>query len=320
MMGEDPHKSILPAEAGSDPAPQVAAGLGNSTATPTGEQESPKERACVRFPGLRRKAPPPPPYIHIDESLNLVGVKFLPNRWCIGPGWDFHPFQYVKSKKAFFTYSLEKSSKGTWRLEPKKLPSRNAKRELKACHRTYRDARRHLIRALGSQTVKAFKLRPDGRISPISDRRNGLWTVQLRSVFYIGYGHDKHGRYRVLVDQDTLEDWLNCDRQGRGAKLSKYELKAMLEALGPLLAERANIQGYTLRKRILKKAVQKVLAEEGQKISEHAIEQYLWKHGSLKAAQKAGRRRDSKEAFEDDLKEVKLIISQHFRNVQAQRT
>jgi hypothetical protein len=175
-----------------------------------------------------------------------------------------------------------------------------------------------LIRALESQTVKTFRLRPNGRILPLSDEQKGLWTAQLRSIFYTGYGHDKHGRYRVLVDRNTLEFWLNCDRQGRDVKLSKYELKSILEALGPLLAERANVQGYTLRKRILKKAVQGVLAEEGQKVSENAIEQYLWKHESLKAAKRAGRRRDSKEAVEDDLKEVKLIIRQHLRNMWAQ--
>jgi hypothetical protein len=150
-MGDDPDKSILHAAADSDPASQVTAGFGSPTATPTDEQRSPKKRACVRFPGLRRKAPAPSPYIHIDEALNLVGMKFLTNSWCIGPGWNFHPFQYVKSEKAFFTYSLEKSSKGKWRLEHKKLPSRGAKRELKACHRAYRDARRHLIRALALQ-------------------------------------------------------------------------------------------------------------------------------------------------------------------------
>src|SRR5215211_7841425 len=124
-------------EASSKPADEH---IGPTVESPN-DQSQFQKRTAVRFPSLRRKAAPPSPYIHVDEALNRVGEELFFERWGIGPGWEEHPFQYVKRKKGFFSYSLVQNDQGGFRIELSKLKSDCSKQDRKACHRAYRQVR-----------------------------------------------------------------------------------------------------------------------------------------------------------------------------------
>src|SRR5215210_5885448 len=60
----------------------------------TNQREPSSPEFQLRFPALKGK-PKPAGYIHIDEALDRLGKKRLPDRWGKGAAWELQPFWQV---------------------------------------------------------------------------------------------------------------------------------------------------------------------------------------------------------------------------------
>ena len=246
----------------------------------------------------------------------------------MSPIWEEAPFLHVNRSKRFFTYALSKTEEG-YRLNKRKLKSGFNRDELKKCNRIYNLVRRALSAALSGGLVKAAKLFHDGTIQDITKEQRGIWTTQMRAIFYTGYAHEWSGgrscKFRVLIDRASFDRWLEgapdetstppSTPSNEGEHPSrKTPSSTLLERIARALATRAAEQGYVLLRDPLSKLVRQVLAGEGYNLSDRRLKNVLRNNIQPGKASKGGRRsQEGRSKFEADADALRAIVRQQVR-------
>jgi hypothetical protein len=275
----------------------------------------------MRFPTLRRKALPSPECMHIDEALDRLGMRDFPLEWGTSPAWTKAPFQYERERKCFYKYELVRA-KGSFHLEKRRVGSGPNPCDLRQCDRIYRSVRKALSLGLTSGVVKAAKLFHSGRIEPLVESQRGLWSAQMRAIFYTGYAHERADgrlrRFRVLIDRRTFERWLERSPDKPSAEDTtslpgggKTPSAALLERIAKALAARGHEVDYVLPRDALGALVRKVLAREGYALSDRQFKIALWTNIDVSDARKPGRRtRANRAKFDADEPALRRLVQQ----------
>ena len=278
-------------------------------------------RIVLRFETLKRKVRTPE-FMHLDEALDRLGVRKFPDEWGMTPVWEQAPFLYESISKRLYKYALKKTEE-RYRLSKDKFKSDLNRNQLKQCSRIYSSVRKVLSNALSSSLVKAAKLFHDGTIQDIEKAQRGIWSTQMRSIFYSGYAREQSRKFRVLINRASFACWLEklpdeTSITSPSAPLNEGERSAqktpspaLLEHIAKALADRADERGYVLLRDPLSKLVREALADKGYNLSDRQFKFALWNKDPLKRAGKSGRRSQrNRDKFETDAQELRAMVQQ----------